>query len=68
MNGTIMTTVAEIENAGYKRHHTSYIRQYVSRKGDTVAELYSGRFGEGYKVLSPNWRSTQYSFITYYVK
>jgi len=50
-------------------HHTSLTKGYVSRKtGSHPFVPYKGRFGEGFTRLSPNWKSTQYSFITYYIK
>jgi hypothetical protein len=47
--------------------HTSYIRRYVSRKSGSYVVPYNGKFGKGFAVLSPNWGSTRYSHITYYV-
>ena len=47
--------------------HTSLFRGYVSRVDDPSVVPYKGRFGEGYALLSPNWDSTNYSYITYYV-
>lgn len=48
--------------------HTAYIREYVSRKTGAYVRPYKGRYGEGVAVLSPNWGSCRYSFITYYVR
>jgi hypothetical protein len=51
-----------------KLHHTAMIRMYVSRKNpDGVKRPYKGKFGEGYIVMRPNWESTRYSFIDYYI-
>lgn len=47
--------------------HTSLVREYVSRKTGSVIRPYKGRFGAGFAVLSPNWESSRYSFITYYI-
>jgi hypothetical protein len=52
----------------YRRRHTSWTKGYVSRKSEPVVYPYSGRFGEGYVVYSPSWRSTQYHYITYYIE
>jgi len=49
------------------KHHTSYTRGYVSRKIEGYSQPYRGRFGKGFIYYSPNWDSTQYSFITYYI-
>ena len=57
----------KVESGELTERHTSYVRRYVSRvTGPEVIE-YKGRFGEGYAVLRPNWDSTRYSYITYYV-
>ena len=54
---------------GYHLHHVATTRCYVSRISDSRrVETYKGRFGEGYIVYTPNWRSTNYSYIAYYVK
>ena len=47
--------------------HTSYVRTYVSRKSGAYVRPYKGKFGTGYAVLRPNWESSRYSYITYYV-
>lgn len=61
-----LPTIEEV-TANYREHHTSLFRGYVSRTKNPVVEEYSGRFGKGYVVRYPNWRSTQYSYITYYI-
>ena len=54
---------------GYHLHHVATTRCYVSRTSDSrCVETYKGRYGEGYAVYTPNWRSTNYSYIAYYVK
>lgn len=61
-------TIHEIQK-NYTEHHTSRARRYVSRKNkEGIAEQYKGIFGEGYKVFTPAWDSTQYCFVTYFVK
>lgn len=50
-----------------KYHHTSLFRGYVSRKNPPDPIPYKGRFGEGYKLERPNYNSTTYSFVTYYI-
>lgn len=63
-----MESTITVDGKTYRLHHTSYTRQYISRRGNGRLEPYNGRFGRGYKLLSPNWRSTRYSFVTYYVE
>lgn len=60
-----------LKDAGYKFHHESWCRGYVSRKIDTAkieAVPYKGKFGEGYTVKTPSWKSTSYCIIEYWVK
>lgn len=47
--------------------HTSWIQGYVSRKSSGVVQDYAGRFGSGYKLLSPAFSSTRYCLATYYI-
>jgi len=50
------------------KSHTSTIREYISRKSCGYVSAYSGRFGVGFTHASPNWSSTRFSYVTYYVK
>jgi hypothetical protein len=55
--------------SGLKKLHTSRQRGYVSRKNpEGVAMPYKGRFGEGLKLLTPCYDSSQYCYVTYFVK
>jgi hypothetical protein len=68
-----MKTIDEINmavSAGkLKAVRTSMWRGYVSRKGKVnAAHPYEGRYGRGYCVYRPNWESTRYSFVTYYIE
>lgn len=56
-----------VDEGKLREHHTSYFRGYVSRKSDGYVEPYHGHFEEGYVLRSPNWNSTNYSYITYYI-
>lgn len=51
-------------------HHESTFKGYISRKL-SVDELpvlpYKGKFGVGFKVLLPNWESTKYSRVKYFI-
>lgn len=58
----------ELIAKGYRELHTSLTRKYVSRKISCIIFPYSGRFGQGYKMLTPNYNSSYYSYITYFVK
>lgn len=57
-------------------HHTATTRRYVSRRKENPEEPgalgyyeeYSGRFGEGFAEYTPNHNSSQYSYITYWIK
>lgn len=57
-----------VKSKKYYFHHSAYFRGYVSRVGDYGVEKYNGRFGKGYKVYVPNWNSTTYSFVRYYIE
>ena len=64
-----MTRKQLVHNAAYQLHHASTARGYVSRKTripDIVAVPYEGRYGEGYTVDCPNWRSTRYGITREY--
>ena len=50
----------------YERHHSSWHKEYVSRKIKGYAEPYVGRFGRGIAIHEPSWASTTYSYIVYY--
>ena len=63
----IKMTIATVKST-YTEHHTGRARRYVSRKSEGVLEPYKGKFGEGYKLFTPAWDSTNYCFVTYYVK
>lgn len=62
-----MTDIITISGTTYRKHHTAYCRRYESRRGSGHLEPYKGRFGTGYRLISPNWGSTVYSYVTYYV-
>lgn len=58
---------AGIENCTICSHHTSLFRGYVSRRCEGVYAPYNGRFGVGYTLRSPNWKSSVYSHVTYFI-
>ena len=68
MEMTISEKIKELESKGYRKHHTAYARGYVSRKTDGYLVKYDGRFGKGFKWYQPCMNSSQYCYITYYVK
>ena len=52
-------------------HHTALARGYVSRKlsdDDLPVYEYHGRFGDGFVVYLPNYLSTRYCQIMYFIK
>lgn len=63
-----MTYNELINNDNYYNHHTASEMGYVSRRREPEVHPYRGRFGEGYKVLSPRWDTTQYVYVTYYIR
>lgn len=59
----------ELINQGYHLHHTSLKGGYISRKNKSgIIEEYDGRFGKGFTVSKPNYESSRYYYISYYVK
>lgn len=63
--------LCQSQSGKYHFSHSSYARGYVSRKLKAIdypVEEYAGRFGNGYKVLKPNWKSTQYMIVEYWVE
>lgn len=70
MNETINTQADLIDNPNYTTR-TARCRDYVSRKStpaDRKAVPYTGKYGTGYTVKVPNWDSTQYCTIIYYIR
>jgi|GEM_PF-1917409 len=66
-------TIREIKEQGFTRHHTSYYRGYESRKvldddDNRTAFPYKGRFGTGYRTFHPCFKSSQFCYVTYWVK
>jgi len=57
----------ELINAGYKVTRESLTRGYV-KVGHEVVHAYKGRFGEGYKVLTNNSKSSRYCRVAYLIK
>jgi hypothetical protein len=68
-NDITLTQVKQMVDAKELRQmHTALTRGYVSRKTKGTVVPYSGKFGEGFVAYTPNWDSTRYCFVTYYVK
>lgn len=70
MRGTIynQNEVNFDEIIGAARYHHSALRAgYISRKLECVIEDYNGKFGQGFRVLYPNYRSTRYMIVQYYI-
>lgn len=54
---------------GMIEDHTALTNGYLSRrKGTCAIYKYSGRFGDGVVIFTPNDKSSRYCHITYYVK
>ena len=61
--------IERLKKDGYKAHHTSKKRGYISRKENGYDIYpYAGRFGKGYAMETPTWKSTRYCDITYWIK
>ena len=58
----------KINGIACREHHTATIRGYVSRRlSEPLYEEYNGRFGKGFRELIPNWDSSQYSYVRYWI-
>lgn len=54
---------------GMVEDHSALTNGYLSRRKNTCEIYkYSGRFGDGVVVFTPNDKSSRYCWITYYVK
>lgn len=55
--------------SGLAEDHSALTNGYLSRRKNTCEIYkYSGRFGDGVVVFTPNINSSRYCWITYYVK
>jgi hypothetical protein len=57
-----------VQAGSLKAVKTAMYRGYVSRKTKGHVAPYKGKYGSGFCVYRPNWESTRYSFVTYYVQ
>lgn len=57
-----------VQAGSLKAVKTAMYRGYVSRKIAGYVSTYKGKYGSGYCVYRPNWGSTRYSYVTYYVQ
>ena len=71
MTTNTIPTPAELDtliaNGTVRKVCTGSRRGYTSRKGSGYVEAYSGKFGNGFALISPRWDTTQYVYVTYYV-
>ena len=51
-----------------KFHHSAYYRGYVSRRLTGYIKPYKGKFGEGFAIYKPNWGSTRYAVVEYWIE
>lgn len=68
-SGEYSNAILEQFTCGLVEDHTALTNGYLSRRKNTCAIYkYSGRFGDGVVVFTPNNKSSRYCHITYYVK
>ena len=70
---SVCDKVEELKRDGYILHHVSYVEGYISSKSYGLIEEYHGRFGEGYKIHTPDiitylYKGTWYHYIYYIIK
>lgn len=56
-----------VENKELFLHHTATAQGYISRKSSGYVVEYNGKFGKGFKHCLPNFNSTYYYLVTYYI-
>lgn len=60
-------TLAEIKQS-HVLHHTATARGYISRKNpEGIATQYAGKYGKGFRVAKPNWDSTRFYIVEYWI-
>ena len=57
----------EIVKRTCELHHDAYFKGYVSRRIKGIVKPYKGIYGKGYKIYLPNWGSTRYSVVEYWI-
>lgn len=61
-----------LKDAGYKITQYAWVNGYVSRaafNGNAcIVEEYKGKYGKGYLVKRPSWRSTRFCSGEYWTK
>ena len=57
----------KVQNGEIVLHHAALNRGYISRKSEGTVVDYKGYFGKGFKVFLPNWDSTRYCVVAYYI-
>lgn len=71
-----MAIIRIIRGKKCRYRHTSLKRGYISRVTPNPEhpttlgcyKPYSSRFGTGFEELTPNWSSTRYCFVTYWIE
>ncbi len=64
-----LPTIEELmSDPAYYVHHSAHRKGYESRRGNGHVERYAGKFGKGFVLVTPNWDSTRYVNITYYIE
>lgn len=62
-----MTIEKVTGDKNFSMKKSSWARGYISRKTEGKIEPYTGRYGNGYKIHRPTYRSTQYHIVEYYI-
>ena len=61
---------SELMRSNLEHVKTSLFRKYISRRLSSYGlyEPYNGRYGKGIRVFRPNWDSTNYCWVEYWVE
>ncbi len=65
---TLTSLEALVASGKLRNSHTSLARGYVSRKSEGYVYEYAGKFGKGFVLATPNFRSTRFYYVTYFIE
>ena len=68
-SGEYSNKILNLFTSGLYEDHTALCNGYLSRSKNTCEiHKYSGKFGDGVVVYTPNQKSSRYCYKTYYIK
>ena len=68
-SGECSNRILNLFTAGMRVDHTALCNGYLRRSKNTCEiRKYSGKFGDGVVVYTPNTKSSRYCYKTYYIE